>query len=101
VFQSLGPGMQDSQEAQFGSETFGIGGQFQKSLRHGPEQNPIDDSRVLQGQWRQFMRQSEHHMTIGHLCVRAHKFPNVALPVMWSSMVLAAAAVHLSVLKTT
>src|ERR1700694_202873 len=64
--QSLSPGVQDGQEAQFGSQTFGIGGHFQKSLCYGPEQNPIDDLRILQSQRRQFVWQSEHHMAIGN-----------------------------------
>ena len=49
VLQALGPGVQDGQEAQFGSETFGISGHFHKSLGYGVEQNPIDDLRVPSG----------------------------------------------------
>ena len=66
VLQSLSPGMQNGQEAQFGSQTFGVGGQLQQRLGYGPEQDSIDDSRVLQGQRRQFMRQGEDHMAIGN-----------------------------------
>src|SRR5450759_4644044 len=82
VLQSLGPGMQDGQEAQFGSQTFGIGGHLQKRLGYGPEQDPIDDSRVLQGQRRQFVRQGEDHMTIGNGqdLLRAGGEPLVARP---------------------
>lgn len=56
--------MEDSQESHSGSETLGIGGHFQKSFGYGSEQNPVDDARVLQSQWRQFARQGENHMTI-------------------------------------
>jgi hypothetical protein len=49
VLQPLGPGMEDGQEAQFGSEAFGIGSHFQNSLGCGPEQSPADDPRVVQG----------------------------------------------------
>src|SRR5664279_4724192 len=66
VLQSLGPTVQDGQEAQFGSQTFGIGGHLQKRLGYGPEQDPVDDSRVLQSQRRQFMWQGEDHMRVGN-----------------------------------
>ena len=66
LFQTLGPGMQDGQEAQLGSQTFGVGGHLQKRLGDGPEQDPIDDSRVLQGERRYFVRQGEDHMAIGN-----------------------------------
>jgi len=49
--------MENGQEAYFGSQTFGIGGHFQKSLGYRSEQASIDDCRVLQGERRQLVRQ--------------------------------------------
>ena len=64
VLESLVPGVQHGQEAQAGSEPFGIGGHLQQSLGHGAEQNAVDDPRVLQRQRRQFVREREDHVGI-------------------------------------
>ena len=65
MIEALCPGVEHSEEADLSSEAFGIGGHFQKSLSYGAKQNPINDSRVLQGQRRQFVRQSEYYVRIG------------------------------------
>ena len=93
VLQSLSPGMENGQEAYFGSQTFGIGGHFQKSLGYRSEQASIDDCRVLQGERRQLVRQGEDHMTIrnGQDLLRPGSQPLVTCPAvaLWAMSVAA------------
>lgn len=58
------PGMQNREAADPSAEAFGIGGHFQKGLRYGTKQNPINDAWILQRQRRQFVRQSKYHVAI-------------------------------------
>src|ERR1019366_6813929 len=71
----LVPGMQHTEEADLGSQTSGIAGDFQKSFCAGTEQQVIDHFFVLQGQGRQLRMQSENDMDVG----RGEKFAATCL----------------------
>ena len=60
----LVPGMKDAEETDLGAQMPGIFSYFQKRLGARPEQQAIDDLFVLQGQWRQFVRQCENDMGV-------------------------------------
>ena len=64
MLESLTPGVQHGQKAQPGSQPFGIGGHFQKSLGYGAQQNAINDTRILQGEGGHFVRQREDDVSI-------------------------------------
>lgn len=48
VHQVLAPGVQHRQEAEAGSQVFGVGGDVRQRLRHGLKQQTVHDARVLQ-----------------------------------------------------
>jgi hypothetical protein len=64
MLEFLIPGMKDAEETDVGAEMPGIFGDFQKRLSARPEQQTVDDLFVLQGQWRQFVRECENDMGI-------------------------------------
>jgi hypothetical protein len=63
--QILAPGMQHGEESDLSPQVFGIGGNLQKGLRTGAEQEVIEDLLVLQRQLTELMRQGEDNMDIG------------------------------------
>ena len=67
----LTPGMQNTEEANFCTEVFGIAGHFEKSFRTGAKQEIVEDLLVLQDQRGQMTRKREDHMDVG----RREKFP--------------------------
>jgi len=64
VLKLLVPGMQDAEETDLGAQMTGIFSDFQKRLGAAPEQQTVDDLFVLQGQWRQFVRERENDMGV-------------------------------------
>src|SRR3989454_4324947 len=67
----LTPGMQNTEEADFCTEVFGIAGHFEKSFRTGAKQEIVEDLLVLQDQRGQMTRKREDHMDVA----RRKKFP--------------------------
>jgi len=64
VFEPLGPGVQDSEKTNPGSQPFRIGGHLEKGFGHSTKQKSINDPRVLKCQRSEFMRQREDHVAI-------------------------------------
>ena len=64
VLQGLPPGVQDGQEADLGPEVLGVGGDLLQGLRGGPEQQVVDDPRVLQGDRPERRREGEDDMEV-------------------------------------
>src|SRR4029077_8883359 len=60
----LPPGMQNTEEADFCTEVFGIAGHFEESFCTGAKQEIVDDLLVLQDQWSQPVGQCEDHMDV-------------------------------------
>src|SRR5216684_1373520 len=60
----LTPGMQNTEEADFSTEVFGIAGHFEKSFRTGAKQETVEDLLVLQDQRGQMTRKREDHMDV-------------------------------------
>src|ERR1700724_4277852 len=60
----LTPGMQNTEEADFCTEVFGIAGHFEKSFRTSAQQEIVEDLLVLQDQRGQMMRQREDDMDV-------------------------------------
>src|SRR5579872_2622818 len=60
----LAPGVQNGEEAQPGSQSFGIGSHLQQGLGYGPKQNAIDDPWILQRQRSQLVGQGEDDVRI-------------------------------------
>ena len=60
----LVPGMKDAEETDLGAQMTGIRSDFQQRFGARPEQQTVDDLFVLQGQWRQFVRDCENDMGI-------------------------------------
>ncbi len=60
----LVPGVKDAEETDLSAEMPGIFSDFQKRLGTAPEQQAVDDLFVLQGQWRQFVRERENDVGI-------------------------------------
>src|SRR5271167_2317034 len=69
------PGVQHTEEADFGPQMSGIAGDFEKSFCTGPEQQIVNDFLVLQSQGRQLRGQSENDMHVG----RGEKFAAACL----------------------
>ncbi len=66
VLEVLPPGVEDGQEADLSPEVSGIGGDVQQGLRGGPEQQVVDNPRVLQGERAESRRQGENDVEILH-----------------------------------
>src|SRR5271165_5839650 len=64
------PGVQHTEEADFGPQMSGIAGDFEQCFCTGSEQQIVDDFLVLQSQRRQLCRQSEDDVDVG----RGEKF---------------------------
>ena len=64
VNQLLAPGVEDGEEAELGTEVFGIGSDGAERGGHGLKQQAVDDGLVLQGQPGDGLRQSEDHVEI-------------------------------------
>jgi hypothetical protein len=62
--QVLPPGMQNADHAELGSQVFGIGRDLQQGLRAGSEEQVIEQTRVVQGQYLEFMGHREHHVKV-------------------------------------
>src|SRR5467141_3133968 len=62
--QVLPPGMQNADHADLCSQVFGIGRDLQQGLRAGSEQQIVEQTRVVQGQYMEFMGHSEHNMEV-------------------------------------
>jgi hypothetical protein len=60
----LTPGMQNTEEANFCTEVFGIAGHFEKSFRTGAKQEIVEDLLVLQDQRGQMTREREDYMDV-------------------------------------
>ena len=60
----LTPGMQNTEEADFCTEVFGIVGHFEKSFRTGAKQEIVEHLLVLQDQGGQMTRKREDHMDV-------------------------------------
>ncbi len=65
VLELLVPSVEDAEEADFGAEMLGVGGNFQQCVGAAAEQQSVDHGFVLQGQRRQLMGQREDDMSIG------------------------------------
>jgi hypothetical protein len=63
-FNFLIPGVQHAEEADLGAEMSGSASDFEESFCTGPEQQAIEELRVLQSQWCQSVRQGENHMDV-------------------------------------
>lgn len=64
LLQLLVPGMKDAEETDLGAQMSGVFGDFQKRLGAAAEQQAVDDLLVLQGQWRQFVRECENDVGV-------------------------------------
>src|SRR6266853_6378959 len=64
MLQFLVPGMQDAEESDLSAEMLGVSGDLDQRLGADAEQQTIHHFLVLQGQWRQFVRESENDMGI-------------------------------------
>ncbi len=62
--QGLSPGMQNTEKADFGAETFGIGGHFQKRGSSSLEQQREQKFLVLPHQWDQSMGDAENDVEV-------------------------------------
>src|SRR5258708_6044034 len=60
----LTPGMQNTAEADFCTEVFGIAGHFEESFCTGSEEEIVEDLLVLQDQRGQMTRKREDHMDV-------------------------------------
>src|SRR5258708_30994667 len=63
-FEFLTPGMQNTEEADFCAEVFGIAGHFEESFCTGAKQEIVEDLLVLQNQRGQMTRKGEDHMDV-------------------------------------
>jgi hypothetical protein len=64
VLKLLVPCVKDAEETDLGAQMTGIFSDFQKRFGARPEQQAVDDLFVLQGQWRQFVRECENDMGV-------------------------------------
>jgi hypothetical protein len=64
VLKLLVPGVKDAEETDLGAQMTWIFSDFLKRFRAAPEQDAVDNLFVLQGQWRQFVRQCENDMGV-------------------------------------
>jgi hypothetical protein len=64
MFELLVPCVKHTEESDVGAESLGIPGDFDESLGAGPDQNVINDLRVLQCQRSEFMREREDDMRV-------------------------------------
>ena len=55
MFEFLLPGVEHTEEADFGAEMLGIASDFEEGFGAGLQQEIVQDFLVLQGEWRQFM----------------------------------------------
>jgi hypothetical protein len=62
--QALIPAMEHAEETDLGTEMPWITSDFKQGLCAGMEEQVVDESLVLQGEWGQFPWQSEHSMDI-------------------------------------
>jgi hypothetical protein len=69
--QGLSPGVQDTQEADLGSEMLGIGRDLEERFRAGLEEEPEEDLLVLPDHRNQRMRHAENQMVV----VYGQQFP--------------------------
>ena len=63
--QVLPPGVEHGQEADLSAEQSGIGRGFEQGFRRGAEQQVVDRFGILQRQFPDLRRQSEHNVEIG------------------------------------
>ena len=61
-FELLAPGMQHTEEADFCPKVFRVARHFEEGFRTDTKQKIVEDLLVLQNQWRQATRQSEHEV---------------------------------------
>lgn len=66
MFQPLCSGVEHGQETDLGAQSLRIGGQLPEGFGRGPEQNPIQHPRILQGQRRELPWQGEHDVAVGN-----------------------------------
>ena len=64
MLQFLVPGMQDAEESDLSAEMLGVSSDLDQRLGADAEQQTIHHFLVLQGQWSQFVRESENDMGI-------------------------------------
>ena len=64
VLEGLPPGVQHGQEADLGPEVLRVGGDLPQGLRGGPEQQVVDDPRVLQGDRAEGRREGEDDVEV-------------------------------------
>ena len=55
MFEFLIPGVEHTEEADFGAEMLGIASDFEEGFSTALQQEIVQDFLVLQGEWRQFM----------------------------------------------
>jgi hypothetical protein len=58
--------VKDSEEAEIGSEVLRIGADLEKRFGAGPEQEVIEDFRVVLTERVQLMGNGEYHVEVGH-----------------------------------
>ena len=63
----LPPGMQHRQETDVRAQIVRIAGHGQEGLSHGLKEEVVDHPRVLEREWAEGMRESKHHMDVGHV----------------------------------
>ena len=63
--QVLTPGMQDAEETDSRPESGGIGRNFDHRIGHGAKQQGIELGGVLEEEWMELVRESEHDMEVG------------------------------------
>src|SRR5262245_45753434 len=64
--QILAPGVKHCEEADGGAQESRVSGGFEQGLRSSAEQDGVNLVRVLERQTADLLRQSKHHVKIGH-----------------------------------
>jgi hypothetical protein len=64
MFEFLIPGVEHTEEADFGAEMLGIASDFEEGFGTGLQQQMVQDFLVLQGERRQLMGQGEDNMAV-------------------------------------
>ena len=67
VVQCLPPGMQHRKEPDVRAHIVRIAGHGQEGLSHGLKEEVVDHPWVVEREWAKGMRESKHHMDVGHV----------------------------------
>ena len=64
MLQSLVPGMEHAEEADFGTEVAGITRDLEQGVGAGTKQQTVDQALILQREWSQLARQGENNVQV-------------------------------------